>query len=66
MDPNEYRMKGWGTHYYTHRRDPRRVRRPEHLRQFSSSFYDGYFIERLSAMGFGRPSNAGGAGKLDS
>jgi len=66
MDPDEYRVKGWGTHYYTHRRDPRRVRRPEHLRQFSSSFYDDYLIERLSAIGFGRPSNAGGAGKVDS
>ena len=59
MDPDEYRVKGWGTHYCTHRRDPR-VRRPEHLRQFSSSFYDDYLIERLSAIGFGRTCNAGG------
>jgi hypothetical protein len=66
MDPDEYRVKKWGVHYYTHRGDPRRVRRPEDLRQFSSSFYDDYLFERLSGIGFGRPSSGGGARKVDS
>ncbi len=65
LNPDEYRATGWGIHYSKHQRDPRRIRRPEDLRQFSSSFYDDYLIERLSAVGFRRPSNEGGMGKVN-
>jgi hypothetical protein len=65
LDPDEYRTTGWGSHYDAFRRNPDRVRRPENLRPFSSSFYDDYLIERLSAVGFMREPDASGAGKAD-
>jgi len=52
MDLDAFRATGWGSHYYRHRRDPTRIRRPEDLCDFSSSFYDDFLIERLSAIGF--------------
>ena len=66
LNPEEYQATGWGKHYYWHQSDPTRLRPPEDLRRFSSSFYDDYVIERLSGIGFGRTYNDRGAGKVDS
>jgi hypothetical protein len=70
MDPDERRLKGWGEHYDAHRdefqRGQRVVLRSEDLHLFSSSFYDDYLIERLSAVGFDLPSNEFALRKVDS
>jgi hypothetical protein len=69
MDPDERQLKWWGEHYDTHRyeflRGQRVVLRQEDLHLFSSSFYDDYLIERLSAVGFDLPSNEVALRKVD-
>jgi hypothetical protein len=66
LDPDEFQATQWGSHYLELQKRPRRIRRPEDLRPFTSSFYDEYLIERLSTLGFGPPPNVGGAGKVSS
>jgi hypothetical protein len=63
LDPDEYRATGWGSHYLDFQKSPRRIRRPEDLHHFASSFYDDYLIERLSTIGFS-PTDEGGTAKV--